>query len=144
MRDYSNLFNTYLPPEQEAMFDAWLASESIRQGRPVREDMQDYDLKGMWLAGDTFGGDNGHGTDKHKKPNHPTFSNQSKFHGFGGMGGGEWRTTPSGHVFEVGATNLYSPQELQEYFIRAEPGNRVSFPGGIIELLLKEDGADKP
>ena len=81
MRDFTNMFNTYLPPEQEAMFDAWLANESVRQGRDVRNDMYDYDLKGMWAESDAFGGDNGHGTDKHKKPNHPTFSDQSKYHG---------------------------------------------------------------
>lgn len=135
MRDYTNLFNAYLPPEQEAMFDAWLANESIRQGRDVRNDMYDYDLKGMWLEGGGFGGDNGHATDKHKKPNHPTFSNQSKFHGMGGMEGGMWRTTPSGHVFEVGTTNLYSPQELQAYFLRAEPGNHVVYPHGLLDMM---------
>ena len=143
MRDYTNLFNTYLPPEQEALFDAWLASENIRQGRNVRNDMQDYDLKGMWLAGDSFGGDNGHGTDRHKKPNHPTFSNQSKFSGVGGMEGGTWASSPVGAVFEVGATNLYSPQELQAYFLRAEPGNRVSFPQGLLDLMAEEEGKAK-
>jgi hypothetical protein len=138
MRDYTNLFNTYLSPEQEAMFDAWVANESIKQGRPVRNDMYDYDLKGMWLESDGFGGDNGHGTDKHKKPNHPTFSSQSKFHGMGGMEGGAWHSTPSGQVFEVGATNLYSPQELQAYFLRAEPGNHVTFPKGLLDLLSED------
>lgn len=143
MRDFTNLFNTYLPPEQESFFDAWLAVESARQGRDVRKDLQDYDLKGMWLAGDSFGGDNGHGTDMHKKPNHPTFSNQSKFSGVGGMEGGAWRWTPGGHEFEVGATNLYSPQELQAYFLRAEPGNRVSFPQGLLDLMAEEGGEAK-
>lgn len=138
MRDFTNLFNTYLSPEQEAMFDAWVAHESVKQGRPVRNDMQDYDLKGMWLEADSFGGDNGHGTDKHKKPNHPTFSNQSKFHGMGGMEGGAWHSTPNGHVFEVGSTNLYSPQELQAYFLRAEPGNHVTFPKGLLDLLPED------
>lgn len=143
MRDFTNLFNTYLQPEQETMFEAWLASESARQGRDVRKDMHDYDLKGMFLAGDSFGGDNGHGTDRHKKPNHPTFSDGSKFHDMGGMEGGAWSWTPGGHVFEAGATNLYTPQELQAYFLRAEPGNHVTFPGGLLGLLAGEDGKAK-
>jgi hypothetical protein len=51
------------------------------------------------------------------------------------MEGGMWRTTPSGHVFEVGATNLYSPQELQAYFLRAEPGNHVVYPRGLLDMM---------
>lgn len=138
MRDFTNMFNTYLSPEQEAMFNAWVANESIQQGRPVRNDMYDYDLKGMWLEGQSFGGDNGHGTDKYKKPNHPTFSDQSKFHGVGGLEGGKWSSTPLGAHFEVGGTNLYSPQELKAYFYRAEPGNHVSFSKGLLDLLQED------
>lgn len=138
MRDFTNMFNTYLTPEQEAMFDAWVANESIKQGRNVRNDMYDYDLKGMWVESDAFGGDNGHGTDRHKKPNHPTFSNQSKFSGVGGLEGGRWSSSPMGAVFEVGPTNLYSPQELQAYFLRAEPGNHVSWPKGLLDLIPED------
>ncbi len=38
----------------------------------------DYDHRGFFNANETRGA-NGHGTDKFKKPNHPTFSNESQY-----------------------------------------------------------------
>lgn len=43
---------------------------------PLEE--KDYDLRGAWLN-DGFKPGSGHGTDRYKKPNHPTFSEESQY-----------------------------------------------------------------
>lgn len=121
-RDFTGRYNTALPDDVEKMFGAWVIDESKRQGRNVANDMYDYDLRGMWNAGAGFGGGNGHATDQWKKPNHPTFSNQSIYHGVDGFQGGHWQNGSGGGLQYVASpTNTYSPQELQQYFQRVEP-----------------------
>lgn len=46
-------------------------------GKKAPLDEQDYDLRGAWLGG--FKPNTGHGTDQFKKPNHPTFSQESQY-----------------------------------------------------------------
>ena len=46
-----------------------------------------------------------HGTDKFKKPNHPTFSNESIYHGKNGFTGGKWEKTKDGWDFYPSTTN---------------------------------------
>ena len=73
---YNNNYNTKLTPEQEMYFRQWVSSQSTTQSRDVMQDNFTYDLRGFWNAGETVD-DTGHGTDRYKKPNHPTFSNES-------------------------------------------------------------------
>jgi hypothetical protein len=94
-------FNTDLSPEEEFRFHDWADRESKKRGRDVLEDLTDYDLRGAFKAGNVFGA-NGHGSDQWKKPNHPTFSNESAYHGTndlqhgGAYEGGAWGKTPDG------------------------------------------------
>ncbi len=121
-RDFTGRYNTQLPADVEKMFGAWLVDESKRQGRNLSNDLYDYDLRGMWNAGAGFGGDNGHATDQWKKPNHPTFSDQSIYNGVDGFQGGHWQNgSGGGFQYVASPTNTYSPQELQQYFQRVEP-----------------------
>ena len=69
-------FNTPLPGGSEDAYVSWV--------RTLPRNLQyegDYDLRGYWLDPDTkktaVSGD--HFIDKYKKPNHPTFSNESKY-----------------------------------------------------------------
>lgn len=125
MGDFTNQYNTPLSPSNEQMFNAWATDESKRQGRNVLSDLYDYDLRGMWNAGSGFGGDNGHATDQWKKPNHPTFSNQSIYNGADGYQGGVWAETPQGFTYTANATNTWPREALQQYFDRQEPGVRA-------------------
>jgi len=83
------LYNTKLTPMQERDFQAWIKKLNKKTGRNVLNDLADYDLRAHFLSGGYIA-DNGHGSDIGKKPNHPTFSNQSKW-STSGQKGGEWR-----------------------------------------------------
>lgn len=137
MADYSSKFNTLLNANQEALFNSWLSKQSTATGRDVAKDLYDYDLKGWWKNNQGIDLNDGHLTDTYKKPNHPTFSDQSQFHGVDGNQGGSW--TPQivpdgvgGWSFTPGATNLqmYQSNELQQYFKQVEPRNKLVLPNG--------------
>lgn len=65
--------NTRLGPDEEAQFQQWKAKYA------PKDSGQDYDLRGAFKAGLTPDSNTGHWPDTFKKPNHPTFSNESKF-----------------------------------------------------------------
>ncbi len=121
--DYTARYNTKLNPAQESLFQAW-AAKSGKLG-----DLYDYDMRGQWQAGQSQKGDE-HGTDTFKKPNHPTFSNQSQYHGTDGHVGGVWGGTDTAPTFTPSATNLkmMSPAALQRYFRTREPDVRLVMP----------------
>ena len=81
---YRNRFNTTLLPNQKNKFNSWVKEESTKQGRDIAMDLGAYDVQGYWKEYISNGinpndADN-HGPDKYKKPNHPTFSTESKYH----------------------------------------------------------------
>ncbi len=118
--DYSARYNTQLAPAEEAQYQAWAAANG------KAKDVYDYDLRGFWKSGAAFA-DNGHGGDTFKKPNHPTFSNQSQYHGVDGAQGGTWGDgtfTPSPHNLQ-----MMSAPALQRYFNEREPDTRLVLPG---------------
>lgn len=124
-RDFSVRYNTQLQPSDEMAFQNWAKLASQQQGRDVLQDMYDYDLRGWWQSGQGQAG-NGHMTDAYKKPNHPTFSDQSMYSGRDDNQGGRWSQAPDGAwQFHAGQANAYTPAELADYFARVEPGNRV-------------------
>ena len=70
-------YDTSLTREQEAKYQAWRSMLP----KPLQYE-GDYDLRGYWLDPNTVKDDikNGqHFTDTYKKPNHPTFSVESKY-----------------------------------------------------------------
>jgi hypothetical protein len=123
--DFSQRYNTPLSPPDEAKFQKWIAST----GR--QNDLNDYDLRGAWQSGAATS-PNGHLPDTYKKPNHPTFSNESQYHGVDGYQGGAWGGGANGApwTFTPGATNLNmrSPLQLQQYFQRVEPDSQLVLP----------------
>jgi hypothetical protein len=123
MEDYRDKYNTQLTPDEEAAFADWVKEQSAKQQRDVINDLADYDLKGFWKNQESYA-DNGHGSDKYKKPNHPTFSNQSVYHGVDGNEGGEWSETEDGRPsFRPSNTNMNNTplERLQAYFNKVEP-----------------------
>lgn len=65
-------YDTVLTPAEEQQFQAW------KQRYAPNDSGADYDLRGAFKAGITPSS-NGHWPDTFKKPNHPTFSNESKY-----------------------------------------------------------------
>src|SRR4029077_19810087 len=78
--DMTGKYNTPLTPEQETAFQQTLHAK----------DVFDYDARGEFLAGANRDNPTGHGQDTFKKPNHPTFSEQSQYHGVDDYSGGTW------------------------------------------------------
>lgn len=132
-RDFSDRYNTLLTPEQEIAF---------RKAYPNwQQHIRDYDLRGAYLEGLKQNGI-GHFSDKYKKPNHITFSDQSIYNGMDGYRGGRWLQTGFGnYMFIPGSSNMYSPAELREYFSRAEPNSRLvdnrTFIGNTQNLIRR-------
>ena len=69
----SDSFNTPLPKGKEIEYSNWKAANA-----PF-DSGYDYDLQGAFLAGVQRDPVTGHMPDTWKKPNHPTFSNQSQY-----------------------------------------------------------------
>ena len=123
-KDLSALYNTKLTPKQEAEYQAW-ATAHHRQN-----DTYDYDMRGAWLGG-AAQAENGHYPDTYKKPNHPTFSDQSKYNGVDGFIGGSWvGDDQNGWSFQASPSNLHwqSPEQLQNYFKEREPTVKLLLP----------------
>lgn len=118
-------YETKLTPQQAAGLPAWAATVGALQGRSaeqVMRDAYDYDIHGAYLQGLRADG-RGHMADTFKKPNHPTFSTQSQYHGVDGNAGGIWSTNPNGTSnFNPGPTNMdyRTPQQLDEYWSQVE------------------------
>jgi hypothetical protein len=123
-------FNTALDEKQEASFQDYLKEQSLTRGRDLGMDLYDYDLRGAWLNKEVPAG--GHGTDKYKKPNHPTFSEESVYHNapsplgtpFVGGKWGKGEFTPSAFMLQYTTPRDF----LRGYFDRFEPGVRLRLP----------------
>ena len=64
-------YQTPLSPQQEMAFQLW------KQKFAPHDTGEDYDLRGAFLKGFMPDPQSGHWPDTYKKPNHPTFSNES-------------------------------------------------------------------
>jgi hypothetical protein len=119
--------NTELSAQEQKAYDEWLR----KQGRRADLEEQDYDMRGAYASG-AAGDGRGHFPDTYKKPNHPTFSTQSQYHGQDGNAGGVWSKGPDGiDEFAPGPTNRehHTQQELEAYWRRAEPDGTSRMAG---------------
>jgi len=78
-----------------------------------------------------------HGVDTWKKPNHPTFSNQSKYHGVDGFYGGNWNPD-GGYQPSKQTASMYGPSYYDRMFAE-EPG-RIEH----LDASRYRSGANKP
>lgn len=118
--DMTTQYNTILSPAEEADY--------LKQHSP--QDSYDYDMRGAFKQGITAAG-NGHFPDTFKKPNHPTFSDESQYHGKNDFYGGTWSKGADGRdVFTPGPTNLdlHGLDGLQQYLLRSDPGVMLGAP----------------
>lgn len=122
--DMTEVYNTKLSDKEEREFQTWLQDESARMKRDISKDLGDYDVRGSWKNRDSEKKDaRGHGTDKWKKPNHPTFSNESVYHGKDGHSGGKWAKRGEQDVFVPSSSNRkhWNRDMLMQYFELYEP-----------------------
>ena len=143
--------NTPLNPAEMDAYHKW--ARSI--GKNPAQEEKDYDLRGYWkdvVMGNPDLPDRlrpqvtqmqedyrsapgkGHFPDMYKKPNHPTFSDESIYHGPALSGiqeniGGHWDEEK--HTFTPGASNLehWSRNQLRDYFAKHEPKYKIVLPG---------------
>lgn len=133
--DYSEQFNTTLSPREETKFQDWIAVQSKKTKREIGRDVYDYDLRGFWKRNREADLSDAHLSDTYKKPNHPTFSSESKYHGEEGLEGGQWERNPDkSWKFTPGPTNLsmHGAGRLRRYFDRVEAGNELVLPTDTI------------
>lgn len=128
-RDFSGKFNTELTEDEEKAYGEWITKQGAAHGRDLSKDNYDYDTRGQFkeLGGKDL--EKGHGPDTHKKPNHPTFSTDSKYHGKDAKGG-QWAKKDGRDTFTPGEENLKhrSPDELRNYFKQVEPNADLVLP----------------
>jgi hypothetical protein len=127
--DMTDKYNTPLNAEDERAFGAWAKAQRRGPGVDATRDLYDYDLRGYWKknGGETLA-EGAHLTDEFKKPNHPTFSDESKYHGIDGHEGGKWGgSEKEGWTFTPGKTNIQMQGQhgLQEYFDQYEPKSKL-------------------
>jgi len=89
-------FNTRLGLKDEMRFIKW--KEVFAPG----DSGEDYDLRGAFKAGLTPDRKTGHWPDTYKKPNHPTFSDESRYAKFGKPGRWEGETFIANNERAVG------------------------------------------
>ena len=85
-------YETKLTPDEEKEFQKWKAKVA------PNDSGQDYDLRGAFKAGVEPDPQTGHMPDTFKKPNHPTFSNESQYAPQAPNLAGQW-TGPNHDVF---------------------------------------------
>lgn len=73
-------FNTIIPSGEEQGFQDWKTKNA------PNDTGEDYDLRGAFKGGLTRDPQNSHMPDTYKKPNHPTFSNESQYAPYGNPG----------------------------------------------------------
>ena len=111
-----------MTPEEEARYRQELGDKA--------NDTYDYDMRGFWKSQGQMDS-RGHAGDRFKKPNHPTFSDQSQYSNFA-MPGGHWSESriPEKIHFTPSHVNIENmgEQGLQAYFEEVEPENVVDIP----------------
>lgn len=132
-RDFSSKYNTALAPQEEKQFQEWATKNNRLR------DTYDYDMRGAWKDGASQGG-NGHFSDKFKKPNHPTFSDQSQYNGVDGYQGGKWGQADGRDTFAPSESNLknMSQAELERYFAKVEPNAMLQISAPAKKLKLSD------
>ena len=121
--DFRNNFNTKLSDEDELKFQNWLVNSIIKYKTELDKDLDSYDLRGFWKESDPndlelFAQRKIHAIDKYKKPNHPTFSNESIYHGRLYQGG-SWEYKNGKEIFHPTKFQL----ELQKILSKARNAN---------------------
>lgn len=130
---FKQRYNTELNAKDEAAYADWIKAQTAKLKRDVSKDEIDYDMRGAWKEG-AAQSENGHFPDTYKKPNHPTFSEESKYHGVEDENGikhegGRWILDKDGNpvAFKQSSTNQTHWPEwaIKDYLDKVEPGVKL-------------------
>lgn len=114
-------YETKLSDKEEEKFQKWIEGRTNAAGGQLVDDLPDYDVRGWWKSGAATA-ENGHGSDKWKKPSHPTFSDESIYHGVGGHEGGSWKKDDGKWTFTPGKTNIENGiDRTRDYLRESDP-----------------------
>jgi hypothetical protein len=126
---HQNDYNTPLTADEEARYQAY------RLSLGERGNDRDYDLRGYWKKQGQYEdpldkADGAHFTDEFKKPNHPTFSVESIYHGTpdgeGGVNeGGRWLGDDEHPIFIPPQAVLDNPDRLKELQEHLANGDKI-------------------
>ena len=134
-------YDTPLPAKEVDTYKKWVSRQSKIQGRDISKDVGDYDLAGLYKSVKGSDLPYGHGTDQFKKPNHPTFSQESIYHGKDSIGG-RWDEVAGKPVFYASPLNVKNMgvEGLKEYFRTREPGVQLVLPPAmtLMDLLRQK------
>lgn len=121
-------YDTKLSPGDEAAFQAWRAKLP-----PDLQNTGDYDLRGAWRDNATAAA-NGHLPDTWKKPNHMTFSSESRYSTPADPGGTWSELGPDQWRFDATAANLkaHTADDILNYFQAVENNKQVDPKTGRI------------
>lgn len=120
-------FDTKLAPQDEASFQQW------KQQAAPTDSGADYDFRGAFKAG-VQPDANGHWPDTFKKPNHPTFSNESQYASAAPDKAGSW----NGDTFVPPAKAAPLEQSIEPYAM-AQRGER-SIGGVDLQQMAQRFG----
>ena len=124
-------FETRIPPDQEPAFQAWKAVNALLPSGDL-DSGADYDYHGAFLAGVKPDPVTGRWPETFKKPNHPTFSDQSKYAQYGTPG--HWsgdRYVPAVATAADMAAPAVAAQGTSDAFIR-----RIASTAALSSLIL--------
>lgn len=122
-----NDYNTPLTNKERKEFRKWAKRSGIN---PL--DQGTYDIQGFWKSGDWKRVDaDGHGSDTWKKPNHPTFSTESKY--ADEAVGGLW-SPDGGYMAPNRFKTMYGDDAYNnpEYGVFTEPGRPEYLQGYML------------
>jgi hypothetical protein len=126
---HKNNYNTPLTADEESRYQVY------RLSLGERGNDNDYDLRGYWKKQGQYEDpsnkeDGSHFTDEFKKPNHPTFSVESIYHGVpNGDGkvnlGGKWMGDDEHPIFIPPQEVLDDPDRLRELQEHLSQGDKI-------------------
>ena len=133
---FANNFNTELTEQEEKAYQTWIQQVKTITGRDLSKDTETYDMRGFWKEAPgeqlqrILDDNDAHFTDKYKKPNHPTFSNESQY-SKGEWEGGTWSYDGKKEIFTPSRRMLEKTHPsgwLEWYFKKALPESELVLP----------------
>lgn len=114
-------FDTKLSPQDEQSFQAWKAKYA------PNDSGADYDLRGAFKSGLTPDPQTGHWPDTFKKPNHPTFSDQSQYAKDAPDKAGHWQ----GNTYIPPAATASAKQSFNQGALFRNPDGSMNVAAGL-------------
>ena len=122
-------------------YNDWLKLKSQSENRDVSKDSKDYNIEDYQRETGDAANQSGHSPDTYKKPNHPTFSDQSKYSN-PLQQGGSWSEQDQ---FTPSRFNLQNMPvgEMQRYFNEVESPEALNIPNQDKLTLARKAALEK-